>query len=82
MTTHQYPASVSTTDQRAEYDDAFLDGEYDCVDGLGRNEHERGTPGYLGYEAGVAFAKNTREDWGAQAAYDARWPAIERSRNP
>ena len=73
MTTHQYPASVVTADDRAEYDDAFLDGEYDCVDGLGRNEHERGTPGYLGYEAGVASVKATREDWEAQAHYSAMW---------
>ena len=68
-----YPASVVSAEDRAEYDDGFLDGEADCADGLGRNEYERGTPGYLGYEAGVASFKSTREDWEAQAHYSARW---------
>ena len=68
-----YPASVVSDDDRAEYDDAFLDGETDCADGLGRNEYERGSPGWLGYEAGVKAFKPVRENREAQAHYSAMW---------
>jgi hypothetical protein len=75
MTTHQYPETVSSADQRAEYDDAFNDGEADCADGFCRNEYERGTAGWLGYEAGVKAFMPVRENWEAQAHYSAMWYA-------
>lgn len=69
-----YPASVVSDDDRAEYDDAFLDGAADCSYGVCRNEHLQGTAGWLGYQAGVASVKPSA-NLEAQAHYSDRWYA-------
>ena len=70
---HNYPASVVTANDRAMYDDAFGEGEFDNAQGSIRNNYEPGSAGWLGYKAGVASFQPVRENWEAQAHYDARW---------
>jgi hypothetical protein len=68
-----YPASVYSEDAKGEYDDAFDEAQADCADGFIRNDYGAGSPGYLGYEAGIKTFEPLRENWEAQASYDARW---------
>jgi hypothetical protein len=72
-TTHAYLESVHSDDDRGEYDDAFDEAQADCANGFNRNDYEKGSPRYLGYKAGITAFEPVREDWEAQAAYDARW---------
>ncbi len=71
--------SFKTQDERDEYDDAFVEGEADECDGSVRNQYTKGTPGWFGYNAGVACeqkAAQHRPNWKAQAAYDDAWPSL------
>ena len=75
MAAHNYPSTVSRKDQRDEYDEAFNEGETDNEGGCLKNDYAAGSPGWSGYEAGCAAFQPIREDWEAQASYDARWGA-------
>jgi hypothetical protein len=66
------------TKHSAEYDDAFNEGEMDNLNGLIRNDYEPGTDKWCGYEAGVKAVQPLREDFEAQAHYDAIWgPSLD-----
>lgn len=73
-TSADYPEG---SDERGEFEDAFNEGQGDADDGEGiRNQYERGTPGWHGYNAGVKAAeKEVGPNNEAQSTYDANWPA-------
>lgn len=59
-----------------EYEDGFNEAEADVCDGCCRNDYERDSAGWHGYEFGLRLFSIVREDWEAQAAYDARWSSL------
>lgn len=59
-----------------EYEDGFNDAEADVCDGMVRNDFDKGSSGWYGYEFGVRLFSIARENWEAQAAYDARWKSL------
>jgi len=73
---HKYPPSVLTQDQRNEFDNAFNEGESDNFEGCIRNDYERNTAGWYGYEAGWRFVEPCRQNFAAQTAYDDSWPSL------
>jgi len=66
------------TKHSAEYEDAFNEGESDNQDGCIRNPHTHKSDAWFGYEDGVKAFQPVREDWEAQAHYDAVWgPSLD-----
>lgn len=70
---------VEGSDERDEFDDAFSEGQSDAeYPDIGiRNDYERGTPGWHGYNSGVkAAGQADTPNEVAQAQYDAQWPTL------
>lgn len=78
MTDDEFEQAVRASElgHFGEYEDGFNDAEADVCDGMVRNDYERGSAEWFGYEFGVRLFSIARENWEAQAAYDARWNSL------
>lgn len=78
MDDDEFGAFVATHERGevGQYEDGFNDAEADVCDGMVRNDYERGSAEWFGYEFGVRLFSIARENWEAQADYDARWNSL------